>query len=494
MSIFIVGAGVVGLLIIFGIINWLLSLRRIVPTNEVHIVQSSKETVVYGKDVANGKGNSYYEFPEWIPSLGVSVTVLPASVFKLSLDNYEAYDKDRLPFVVDIVSFFRIENFSLASSRVLSYNELREQLLGIVQGAVRSILAKEDLENIMSERNKYGNMFTDEVASQLKEWGVESVKNIELMDIRDLHGSEVIANIMKKKKSQIEMESRVTVAENTRKAKEAEITANQAVALAQQDANRQVGLREAEVTQEVGIANEKSNQEIQAQAKITAEKEMEVEKVRTVQAAEIQKEADIVNANANKQTITINAAAAVAKAEADKQVIVFNAEANKQKIELQADADLKVATNTAKGVEATGKANAEAEKLMKQAQVAGDIQLAEKIGELKEYQDFIVRQKQVEALCEVGKEQAKNLGNAEIKIFANSGSVADGVNNAQNIFSTNTGLNVASLLESFVSTPMGAEIADKVLKTGDTVKAVETLKQGLKDFKNNKSNKTKTDE
>lgn len=494
MSIFIVGAGVVGLLVIFGVINWLLSLRRIVPTNEVHIVQSSKETVVYGKDVANGKGNSYYEFPEWIPSLGVSVTVLPASVFKLSLDNYEAYDKDRLPFVVDIVSFFRIENFSLASSRVLSYDELREQLLGIVQGAVRSILAKEDLENIMSERNKYGNMFTDEVASQLKEWGVESVKNIELMDIRDLHGSEVIANIMKKKKSQIEMESRVTVAENTRKAKEAEITANQAVALAQQDANRQVGLREAEVTQEVGIANEKSNQEIQAQAKITAEKEMEVEKVRTVQAAEIQKEADIVNANANKQTITINAAAAVAKAEADKQVIVFNAEANKQKIELQADADLKVATNTAKGVEATGKANAEAEKLMKQAQVAGDIQLAEKIGELKEYQDFIVRQKQVEALCEVGKEQAKNLGNAEIKIFANSGSVADGVNNAQNIFSTNTGLNVASLLESFVSTPMGAEIADKVLKTGDTVKAVETLKQGLKDFKNNKSNKTKTDE
>lgn len=491
MSIFIVGAGVVGLLVIFGIINWLLSLRRIVPTNEVHIVQSSKETVVYGKDVANGKGNSYYEFPEWIPSLGVSVTVLPASVFKLSLDNYEAYDKDRLPFVVDIVSFFRIENFSLASSRVLSYDELREQLLGIVQGAVRSILAKEDLENIMSERNKYGNMFTDEVASQLKEWGVESVKNIELMDIRDLHGSEVIANIMKKKKSQIEMESRVTVAENTRKAKEAEITANQAVALAQQDANRQVGLREAEVTQEVGIANEKSNQEIQAQAKITAEKEMEVEKVRTVQAAEIQKEADIVNANANKQTITINAAAAVAKAEADKQVIVFNAEANKQKIELQADADLKVATNTAKGVEATGKANAEAEKLMKQAQVAGDIQLAEKIGELKEYQDFIVRQKQVEALCEVGKEQAKNLGNAEIKIFANSGSVADGVNNAQNIFSTNTGLNVASLLESFVSTPMGAEIADKVLKTGDTVKAVETLKQGLKDFKNNKNPETK---
>lgn len=250
-------------------------------------------------------------------------------------------------------------------------------------------------------------------------------------------------------------------------------------------------MREAEVTQEVGIANEKSNQEIQAQAKITAEKEMEVEKVRTVQAAEIQKEADIVNANANKQTITINAAAAVAKAEADKQVIVFNAEANKQKIELQADADLKVATNTAKGVEATGKANAEAEKLMKQAQVAGDIQLAEKIGELKEYQDFIVRQKQVEALCEVGKEQAKNLGNAEIKIFANSGSVADGVNNVQNIFSTNTGLNVASLLESFVSTPMGAEIADKVLKTGDTVKAVETLKQGLKDFKNNKNPETK---
>lgn len=116
-------------------------------------------------------------------------------------------------------------------------------------------------------------------------------------------------------------------------------------------------------------------------------------------------------------------------------------------------------------------------KLMKQAEVAGDIQLAEKIGELKEYQDFIVRQKQVEALCEVGKEQARNLGNADIKIFANTGSVSEGVSNVSDIFSSNAGLKVGSLLESFVSTPMGAEIADKLLKTGDAVKAAETVRQ-----------------
>jgi flotillin len=36
---------------------WIISLRRVVNTNEVHIVQSSRETVSYGKD--QGAGNTY---------------------------------------------------------------------------------------------------------------------------------------------------------------------------------------------------------------------------------------------------------------------------------------------------------------------------------------------------------------------------------------------------------------------------------------------------
>lgn len=451
----------------FMFVMWILSLRRVVPTNEVHIIQRADKTVSYGKDTADKVGNTYYEFPSWIPKLGVTKTILPVSVFSLDIDNYEAYDKDRLPFVVDIKAFFRISNSNLAASRVSSFKELYSQLNGIVQGAVRSILAKENLESIMCERNIYGDKFTKEVSEQLKEWGVQTVKNIELMDIRDSQGSQVIFNIMAKKKSQIEMESRTTVAENRRKAEEAEILASQEVALKEQDAKKQIGLRQATVQQEVGIANEQAKQKVQEQAKVTTEKEMEVQKVRDVQTAEIEKQANVVRAEGEKQVIEVTTQANIVQADADKKVLVLRAEAQKQQAELKAEADLKIATNGAKGIELNGKAKAESEKLMQLAPVEAQIRLAEKIGENKEYQEFVIKQKQVEVAGEVGKEQAKNLGNAEIKIFANTGSVQDGVTSSTNIFTPKNGLNLGSLIEGFVSTPVGQEIAEKFLTKGE---------------------------
>lgn len=471
--------GSIGLSIVL-LIFTIMSLRRIVPTDEVHVVQKAKNTLVYGTTAQENLGNTYYEFPSWCPVFGVTVTKLPTAVFDLNLNDYDAYDKDRLPFLVDIKAFFRITDFRLASSRVANIKELENQLMGIVQGAARSILAKEDLESIMCERNVYGNKFTAEVSEQLKEWGVKAVKNIELMDIRDSHSSEVIANIMKKKKSQIEMESRTTVANNLQKAKEAEILANQEVALKEQDANRQVGLRQATVQQEVGMANEKAKQEVQAQVKVTTEKEMEVQRVRDVQSAEIEKQAAIVKAEENKAIIETNAKAAITRAEADKNVTILEAEATKEQVELKAEADLTVAQNQAKGIRATGEAKAMAEKLAQSASVQAQIDLAKEIGENDGYQNFLLKQKEIEINGNVGVEQAKNLGNADIKIFANSGSVMDGVSQARGIFNPKNSFDVASAIEAFISTPVGAEIADKILHSGDLVKAVETVKKAIK--------------
>ena len=472
------------------LIFYILGLRRIVPTNEVHIVQRNQQTLSYGNDTMNG--NVYYQIPAWIPKYGVVVSKLPSTIIDVTLDRYEAYDKDRLPFVVDIKAFFRISDFATAASRVFTVAELKDQLTSIVQGAARSILAKEYLEDIMSKRSEYGEEFTKEVSSQLKEWGVVAVKNIELMDIKDSHDEEVIANIMMKKKSAIEMERRTEVAKNLKLAQESEILAKQEIELKQQDANRVVGLRQAQVQQEVGIANEQQLQQVQAQAKITAEKEMEVKQVREVRAAEISKQAATVKAEEEKSVIEVNAQAVVTKADADKKVAVLNAEAhkeqqilqaeaNKQQIELQAtadktrvelkaDADLKAAKNEAEGVNAKGKAEASARELMEKAQVAGQIQLSEKIGSNKEYQDFVIKQKQVEAMEAIGVEQAKNLSKADIKIFANGSSITDGVNNVGKILSPKTGLDLGSMLESFASTPVGSAVTEAVInkvKKGD---------------------------
>ncbi|MDR0472969.1 MAG: hypothetical protein LBH43_04805 [Treponema sp.] len=139
-------AGIFALIIVVKILR----LRRIVPADMVHVVQTGKKTTSYGKNTNNG--NVYYQWPKWLPILGVEVKDLPVSNFDMPLNNYEAYDKDRVPFVVDIRTFFRISDTNQAAEKIASTEELRKHLEAVVQGAVRNIMAKAKLEDIMEER------------------------------------------------------------------------------------------------------------------------------------------------------------------------------------------------------------------------------------------------------------------------------------------------------------------------------------------------------
>jgi len=274
-----------------------LSLRRIVPTNVVHIVQRGDKTVSYGV----GKGsNVYYEWPKWLPQFGVMVRELPVSNFDIDLAKYSAYDKDRVPFVVDVKAFFHIENTNKAAEKVESFAELKGQLENVVQGAVRSILAKSKLEEIMEERSLFGVQFTEAVNADLANWGVASIKNIELMDVRDSEGSNVIHQIMAKRMSAIDMESRTEVAKNTKLAEQAELTAQQEVDVtkaetekiageAQAKSLQAIGIAKAEATKKAGIAEQQSISDIAQAERATAEQQMEVVKVNEIKQAEIDK-------------------------------------------------------------------------------------------------------------------------------------------------------------------------------------------------------------
>lgn len=427
------------------LVKKVLELRRVVPTNQVHIVQRAKKTISYGKDTGNG--NTYYEFPSWIPWLGITKVVLPVSVFDLDLKAYEAYDIGRLPFIVDIKAFFRIDDSNMAAARVASFQELKDQLIGIVQGAVRSILANSELESIMSKRSVYGETFTKEVAEQLKAWGVVPVKNIELMDVRDSNQSHVIANIMAKKQSLIEKESRTEVAHNKQLAEEAEIEALREVQLKKQTAKQAVGEREAEADKKIGIAKAVSQAEVAESLKATREKEMEVERIKAVRAAEIAKEAKVVNA------------------EAAKKAKVLEWEANKESALLEAAAKLELKTKEAEGIKAEGLAKAEAEKEMQLASVRAQITLAEQIGGNNGYQEYLIRIRTVEAQEAIGVEQAKNLGNADIKVIANAGSVDTGVKNVMDLFSPKGGTAVGGALEALANTEVGKNILSKFTAT-----------------------------
>lgn len=420
---------------------WMFFLRRVVSTNEVHIIQSSRKTVSYGKD--QDAGNTYYQWPSWIPKLGINVIVLPVSVFSLRLRDYEAYDSGRLPFVLDLEAFFRIENSNIAAQRVANVSELNSQLTSILQGAARTILASKTIEEIMQGRAEFGDAFTKEVNEQLKAWGVTTVKNIELMDIRDSQGSKVIQNIMDKKKSEIERESRVVVAENRKAAEMAEINALREVDINRQLAEQQVGIKTAEKDREVGIANELASQEIKMQQKVTAEKTMEVARVENVKAAEIAKEVNVVKALEQKETE------------------VVKAEGEKQKTVLLAEGVLEQERREAEAILVKGQSTAEAEKLMQLAPVEAQIVLAKEIGENHSYQQYLVTIRTVEANQAVGIAQAGALDKADVKIIANNGSVVDGLSSVGELFSSSGGTKMAAALEGLAQSETGAALLAK---------------------------------
>lgn len=438
---------ILGLAILIGVSvgAWLfisMCFRRVAPTNQVHIVQSSKQTTSYGKDTANG--NAYYLWPSWVPFIGVSRIILPVTVFDIDLDSYAAYDKDRLPLVVDVKAFFRIVDTNVAAQRVEGFSELQEQLLDIVRGSARAILASSDIESIMQGRGEFGDKFTKEVAEQLKNWGVEAVKNIELMDIRDSKDSQVIHNIMAKKKSHIEMESRQEVAKNNKESELAEIQAKQTVEEQRQASGQVVGLRTVEASKVVELSKQEAQQTVKEQERITKEKEMAVKQVELVRKAEIEKAAQVVFAEQEKDTMILKAEG---KLEEDKR--------QAQAIELKGEADAKV-------IQRTGEAKASAEKAMQLAPISAQIELAKEIGSNEKYQQYLVTIEQVKAAQEVGKAQASALEKAEVKIFSNSGSPVDGVSNVMDIFSSKGTHQLGGALAAFAQTPQGAKVMEKL--------------------------------
>lgn len=414
-----------------GVVVFLAMLFRIVvPTNMVHIAQSRAHTRSYGVGQAR---NVYYRWPSWVPYFGITTIQLPISNFDLTLQAYEAYDEKRVPFTVDVVAFFRIANPARAAERVVNVTELEDQLRQIVQGAVRKVLASDNIDNIMLKRAEFGAAFTEEVDPQLPEWGVTSVKSLELMDIRDSRDSKVIHNIMAKQISHIEMDSRIEVAKNMKDAKTAEIAAKQEVDVRDQTAMLAVGQATAAQVKEVGIANQVAQQEILVQKAITTEKEMAVKQVENVRAAEITREQEIV----------------VADQEAKTAVIVAQGNLEAQQKEAQA-------------IEAIGLAKASAEKAMQTAPVEAKILLAKEIKENDAFQRYLAIIDAIAAHLAVGTANAEALKAANIKVFATGGNVQDGVLNASGLFSSKLGTDLAAAAEGLAMTPTGEAILDRL--------------------------------
>lgn len=418
--------------------------RIVVPTNEVHIVQSSKSTQPFGKWF--DKGAVYFNWPSWMPYIGITRIVLPMSIFTVSLDAYSAYDIGKVPFEVDVMAWFRVDNAPTAAQRIENFDELKDQLDDILRWAVRKVLASSDVETIMETRKEMSKQFVSEVLEQANEYGVTTI-SIEFMDIRDPndHSSKTITDIMNKKKSLIEKESRIEVAENTKLAEIKEISAHKEAEVEKQAALEAVGKREAERNESVGVAKQLAEQKILLEAKTTEINKMEVLEVETVRKAEIAKSAEIVKSEEVAKKLEVEAAG--------QQVQIETIATWQMNAELQ----------RAKGIEAVGKAEAEAKKAMELAPVSAQIELAKEIGENKWYQYYLLAVEGIKASENVGVAKAKALEVADMKIVATSGNVESGLDNLLDVLSAKGGIAISNGLEVLNQFPAGKELLKKII-------------------------------
>jgi flotillin len=294
-------------------------------------------------------------------------------------------------------------------------------------------LAQNPISEILEERAKYGQMFTEATNDQLKAWGVTNVKNVELMDIRDQQGSEVIKNIMAINQSDIAKTSRVAVAGNMQAAQTAEILAAQAVKIKQQEAEEQVGVRTAQKEQAVLVAGQVAQQAVKEQEAATAEKAMAVARVNQVRQAEIVRDAQVVNADQQKQ-VAIK----------------------------EAEGRLGAAQQDAQATQVKGAAEGAAQQAVLMAPVNTQIALAREIGTNPGYQTYLVSIRQIEAGQVVGIEQAKALTAAEIKVIANSAGPVEGVKTVMDMFTPKGGLQIGAALEALKNTDVGKAVIDAV--------------------------------
>jgi flotillin len=453
----------VPLLFLLVCVFYVFSLRRIVPTNLVDIVQRGNRTVSYGV----GKGsNVYYEFPGWVPIIGVKVRSLPVSNFDIDLKEYSAYDKDRVPFVVDVKAFFHISDTNKAAEKVESFEELCKQLEDVVKGAVRSILAKSKLEDIMEERSIFGDKFTSDVTVDLQNWGVEPIKNIELMDVRDAEKSTVIHQIMAKRMSAIDMESRTEVAKNRKMAEQAELEARKEVDLtkaetqknsgeAQAQSEQAIAIARAEATKKSGIAQQAAVAEIAQAERSTAQQQMEVLKVNEISKAEIEKERAIIAAEEAQKRTEI-------EAQASKYQIEMQASARLEAQRKQAEGSKTIGEAEADVIRAKGLSEAEALQARELAGVTAQTTLAKDIGANEPYQKYLIKIKEVEVSQVVGVAQyesiAKALAAADLKLLINSGDVHSGIGKLSDLFTAKGASQLNGMIEGLKQTEEGKGI------------------------------------
>jgi flotillin len=365
---------------------YFITLRRIVPVKYADVVTRKGRVEIYSADesvTGTGKPNTvYYEFPSWIPYIGLIVKRMPLTIIQIPIDDYKTFAKGNARFVVDASVYCRI-NDVLEAAQKFPGNDLDDFIKGIEQivvSSIRKTTATFAIEDVILKRSEIALDVFQDIKEDVAKWGVE-LTNVAIVDIRDpkeANSTTVIHDISAKKEAEINSLSRQEIANKHREAEVVEATARQASETRKIEADEIIARREQEKIQNVAVDQTAAS-----------EKQMEVKRVNTVRMAEI--EAD----------------AAVKKADGEKRANIEIAEGKKLQLELEGQ-------GKAAQTLAVGKAEADVIQAKKLAEAEGLSKFADA---QKKQQEFAQMIRVIEKDEKIGLALADALGKAEIKYF-----------------------------------------------------------------------------
>lgn len=333
-----------------------LATYKVIPANEAHVL------VVMGggrrimSPIASPRGDgaegevrvktAYF----FIPFL-MKREVMPLVNVRDDIKDIQLNDLEMAPFVADVVAWLRIEDPVKAASRLDFTNgtpfvSLHQDLVGIVQAIARTVSMKQEILDIMRDRKTFSTGVSTEVDLVLKEWGIALV-NLEVNDIRDGDGSEVIQNYELMRKATIESLARIQVSKKNREAVEAEQENIKLAEIATAESEKAFTIAQTTKDEVIGVAIQGKDKRIAVAEADTNKTKVDALRVLEVGTAEVKKEAAVVTATGEGEALRI-------KGEKEADVIKLTGAADASAIEAKGLAE---ATAKLKFAEALQKYN-----------------------------------------------------------------------------------------------------------------------------------------
>jgi flotillin len=448
---------ILGVLVVLAAI--FLATYTVVAPNEAHVVVfMNGGRKVYAPRPADNdaKSSSSYFF---IPFL-MRRTILPLAVVQIEIDRFELNDVDMAEFSCNVFAWLRISAPEMAVEKIDMRSQpfdvaVRRLLQAQVAGIARGAAMADTVIALMKDRTTFSSKVQKEVNGSLSEFGLTLTK-LEVVDFSDAPSSRVISNYEKKRESEIESESRQTIAVQKQKAETKEAESLRESGIAKQQAEREVELARIEKERQTNLSAQEAKALVAEKEKQTNLKQVEAVRALEVGKASVLKEATIQKAEGEAEAVK-------RKGYADAEVIQKTGES-------QSEADKKLGIARADVMRAQGEAK-------------GAAITAEAEG-LAKYNDAGYRLEVVKAAKEIEITKAQAVGaaleKAEVKINnitgGKEGSPMAGI---MGMFNADGGSNLGQMIVALEATS-GKKVEEMVKTAKDTVAEVSQAVQGKK--------------